>query len=86
MTRIERSATRVKGFDNAEMDFQLLRMLGMTSYGGASIGECLSLTTRIKNGDTDDWTREYAALAQRLKDKAYSALAKGHTVTPKKVY
>ena len=32
----ERSATRIRGFKNPGMDFQVLRYLGATEYGGAS--------------------------------------------------
>ena len=31
--KIERSATQVRGFENNEMDFQLLRQLGAGAYG-----------------------------------------------------
>ena len=33
-----RSSTRVTGFDDPELDFQLLRQLGSACYGGASVG------------------------------------------------
>jgi hypothetical protein len=36
-SKVERSATRVRGFDDPEMDFQLIRMLGMAPYGGAVV-------------------------------------------------
>ncbi len=51
MSEIECSKTRVKGFSDPEMDFQLIRQLGSSSYGGASVGECLSTAARIKDGD-----------------------------------
>jgi hypothetical protein len=31
-SKTERSKTRVKGFNDAEMDFQLIRQLGSTAY------------------------------------------------------
>lgn len=85
MTRVERSVTRVKGFMDAEMDFQLLRMLGMTAYGGAAVGECLALIDRIKDGDTDDWTSQYTALADHLKNQATESLDQGHTMTAREM-
>jgi hypothetical protein len=36
---LTRSQTRVLGFPDGELDFQLLRQLGSASYGGASVGE-----------------------------------------------
>ena len=38
---LSRSATRVAGFDDAELDFQLLRQLGVANYGGGTVGEAL---------------------------------------------
>ncbi len=34
--KTERSATRAKGFEEPETDFQLLRQLGACVYGGGS--------------------------------------------------
>jgi hypothetical protein len=36
---LSRSATRVTGFDDGELDFQLLRQLGVANYGGGTVGE-----------------------------------------------
>ena len=43
-----RSATRVAGFEDPELDFQLLRQLGTAAYGGASVGECLAVAEQIR--------------------------------------
>jgi hypothetical protein len=51
MADIQRSTTRVKGFKDAEMDFQLIRQLGSTAYGAASVGACLSIADRVQDGD-----------------------------------
>ena len=63
MAEISRSKTRVKGFSNQEMDFQLLRQLGSSTYGGASVGECLALTNRINDGSPASWVEEFTKLA-----------------------
>ena len=36
---VARSATRVRGFADPEMDFQLLRSLGAANYMGAAVGD-----------------------------------------------
>ena len=44
-SKLERGSTRVAGFADAEMDFQLMRQLGTARYGGASVGACFETTT-----------------------------------------
>ena len=62
---LERSRTRVAGFADAEMDYQLLRQLGTARYGGASVGECQALAQRIQNGDPASWIAQFAAAGAR---------------------
>lgn len=82
----ERSKTRVKGFIDAEMDFQLIRQLGSTAYGGASVGECLALAERIKDGIPVSWVDEFTALARRQEADAGKRAAKGHSVSAREQY
>lgn len=81
MAEISRSKTRIKGFSDDEMDFQLLRQLGSSSYGAASAGECLSLTSRIKDGDPKSWVEEFTKLAQWQQKDAHKRASKGHTAS-----
>lgn len=81
MAEISRSKTRVKGFSNEEMDFQLLRQMGSSSFGAASVGECLSLTNRIKDGAPESWVEEYTKLAQWQQKDAHKRASKGHTTS-----
>lgn len=81
MSKIARSGTRVKGFEDAEMDFQLIRQLGATPYGGAAIGECLALVGAIGDGDPASWVEAFKTLARRLQDDARRRAARGHGVS-----
>lgn len=81
MAEISRSKTRVKGFMDEEMDFQLLRQMGSSSFGAASVGECLSLTNRIKDGDPKSWVEEFTKLAQWQQKDAHKRASKGHTAS-----
>jgi len=85
-SKTERSKTRVKGFKDAEMDFQLIRQLGSTAYGGASVGECLSVADRIKDGIPANWVEEFAELARRQKTDAAKRAARGHTISAREQY
>jgi len=60
-----RSTTRVAGFDDPELDFQLLRQLGSAAYGGASVGECLAVAAQIRERGAEHWTDAFAELADR---------------------
>ena len=63
--KLERGSTRVAGFADAEMDFQLMRQLGTARYGGASAGECLALAQRIRGGVPASWVAAFSAAAAR---------------------
>ena len=81
-----RSSTRVVGFDDAELDFQLLRQLGSAAYGGASVGECLAVAARIREAGPQAWTDEFAALAERQRTDADECAATGHHVSARERY
>lgn len=75
-----RSTTRVAGFDDPELDFQLLRQLGSAAYGGASVGECLAVAARIRERGAADWTDAFADLADAQRSDAEAAVTSGHHV------
>lgn len=83
---LERGLTRVRGFDDPEMDFQLMRQLGSTRYGGASVGECLALARRIENGEPESWAAAFTAAAQRQEADARVRAARGHRVSARDQY
>lgn len=82
---IERSTTRVRGFDDAELDFQLIRQLGSAVYGGASIGEPLAIAATLKNSAAG-WTDAFAALADRQRVDAQGRGEAGHQVSARDRY
>ncbi len=81
MSKIARSKTRVRGFSDSEMDFQLIRQLGASSYGGASIGECLSVAGRTDDGEPSGWVREFTRLAEHQEKDALSRAQAGHYIS-----
>ncbi len=83
---LERGLTRVRGFDDAEMDFQLIRQLGAVRYGGASIGECLALARDIENGVPDSWVAAFSAAAERQETDARARAARGHAVSAREQF
>jgi len=81
-----RSTTRVVGFDDPELDFQLLRQLGTADYGGASVGECLAVAARIRRRGAADWTDAFADLAERQRAEAADCSAAGHLTSARQRY
>ena len=84
--KMERGSTRVAGFANAEMDFQLMRQLGTARYGGAAVGECLALARRIQDGVPASWVAEFSAAAQRQEADAQARALRGHAISSRGQY
>lgn len=78
---LERGRTRVAGFADAEMDFQLMRQLGASRYGGASVGECLALARGIESGVPASWVAAFAATALRQETDAKRRAERGHAIS-----
>lgn len=76
-----RSTTRVAGFEDPELDFQLLRQLGSAAYGGASVGECLAAAARIRESGPHSWTDVFAGLADQQHADAQQLAAAGHRLS-----
>ncbi len=78
---LERGRTRVVGFADAEMEFQLIRQMGAARYGGAAVGECLALAQRIESGMPASWVSAFADAAVRQEADAQRRAARGHAVS-----
>ena len=78
---LERGRTRVVGFADAEMEFQLIRQMGAARYGGAAVGECLALAQRIESGMPASWVSTFADAAARQEADAQQRAARGHAVS-----
>lgn len=88
---VARGATRLSGFDEPEMEFQLLRGLGVSNYGGGTLGEIMVARENIEQRMRDPqsptadparaWTASFSALAQQVEQYGQRALARGHRVS-----
>lgn len=81
-----RSTTRVAGFEDPELDFQLLRQLGSVPYGGASVGECLAVAAQIRERGASAWTEAFAGLAECQRADAEQYDSSGHGVSARDRY
>jgi pimeloyl-ACP methyl ester carboxylesterase len=81
MSDISRGSIRVRGFENEEMDFQLIRQLGSSTFGAASIGECLFIANQIKQDDPDEWVKAFVQLGEWQKKDGMERLRKNHIIS-----
>jgi pimeloyl-ACP methyl ester carboxylesterase len=73
---VTRSATRVRGFADPEMDFQLLRSLGVATSMGAAVGEVLAAARNIVDGDPRTWPPAFVAIGEQTSALARSVMPK----------
>ncbi|GGI92108.1 alpha/beta hydrolase family protein [Legionella impletisoli] len=81
MSQISRGSIQLRGFDNPEMDFQLLRQLGATYAQAASVGECFNIADKIREGNTKDWVQAFEQQAAWQKEDGLERLRKNHVVS-----
>jgi dienelactone hydrolase len=65
----------------ATFEFEFLRTISHTRYGGADIGECFATANRIVDGDFDSWFEEWARTADHVAAHAAEAADSGHLVS-----
>lgn len=73
-------------FSGAAFDYQTLRTMGYTTFGGAEIGEVLTTVDRIEEGDTEAWHTEWRTTAERVRHLGDEAAGGGNTRTARKAY
>lgn len=81
MTKISRGMIQIKGFGDAEMDFQLIRQLGASSYRASSVGECLTIANKITDSNPESWVCEFERLAEWQKKDGLERLVKNHIIS-----
>ncbi len=73
-------------FDNDAFQFGLEIALGCAYRQASDVGEVLATAERIKDGDDDDWVREWTATASACWADAQQAEAADHQVTATSFY
>ncbi|MBF0170652.1 MAG: alpha/beta fold hydrolase [Nitrospinae bacterium] len=83
---VQRSRARIRGFDDPELDFQLMRSLAAAEAGGGCFGEIMAARTAIGDGGPAAWTREFDVMAQRVLRFADERLAAGRGISAREAY
>ncbi|MEW6141821.1 MAG: alpha/beta fold hydrolase [Chloroflexota bacterium] len=73
-------------FNDPQYSFQAMRAAAVAPFGGADIGECLSTSYLITEGDDESWYREWLKLAQRIDKKGQDFEATKDTVSAQECY
>ena len=81
MARVERTNTRITGFQSPELDFQLMRSLGAASFRGGEPGEIFAARGAIKDDDPYAWPLAFSALADQVRKTGETAAGRGHGVS-----
>ena len=72
--------------DDVEFWFETQRMFGADEWGGASFGEVLATSAKIKAGDYDSWYDAWNAIADRIAAEGDAQLGKGRKVSARDSY
>jgi len=73
-------------FQSEQLDFQFMRALAASAYGGATPGECLAAADRIEEAKRASWINAWTDLAARVEQSADDAAASGHQNTAGDAY
>jgi pimeloyl-ACP methyl ester carboxylesterase len=80
---MQRRAVKVY-FDDEDMDFNLMWVLGNSAAGGAELGECMHAASQIKGPES--WISEWSKAGQRLEAQAQAAERAHHLVSARDAY
>jgi pimeloyl-ACP methyl ester carboxylesterase len=64
-------------FKSNFFNFEFIRVLGTSPYGGADITECLEAAAQIKDDDPESWYSAWVNLAQKAESLANNAVESG---------
>lgn len=73
-------------FSGRAFDYQTLRVMAYTTFGGAEPGEVLTTVQRIDDGDTEAWHAAWRDIAARVERSAEEAARNGNDRTARGAY
>jgi pimeloyl-ACP methyl ester carboxylesterase len=68
-------------FKSEFFNFEFLRILSTTRYGGCEIGEALEAAAQIKDGDPHSWSTQWSVLSTKAEELSKEAQRAGDTIT-----
>lgn len=73
-------------FQDKQMAFFFVMLLGADQYGGASVGECYYAADRIQDGDTESFIQAFAGIAQHAEEQGHQFLSAGHRTSAREAF
>ena len=73
-------------FKSVLFDFQLLRALHHSRYGGPDIGECLAICLKIEEGNPEDWLARWTSAGERWQVRAEEFLAHKNLASARRAF
>jgi pimeloyl-ACP methyl ester carboxylesterase len=73
-------------FNDPEMDFALVLIVGATMNHGCEIGEAFYAATQIKEGDAASWHDAWIKMAERIQARGEKCLAGGHKISAREQF
>lgn len=73
-------------FKDMAFDFFLQWIQGAQSHGGSEGGECFYAASRIREGSSESWVREWKAMAERVAHRGYASLEGRHKVSARESF
>ncbi|HBF36381.1 MAG TPA: hypothetical protein DDW50_03585 [Firmicutes bacterium] len=70
----------------SHMDFHFTRILAREAYGGSAAGECFEAASRIVDGKFETYAPAWFPTAQRIEERAWDCLKKGHKVSAREAF
>lgn len=74
------------GIFATNFDYQLARLMGATTYGGAAVGECFATARRIRDGDGTSFGHEWNAVGERVLGLGNESLSRDHPVSARDAF
>ncbi|MCD4783984.1 MAG: esterase FrsA [Candidatus Eremiobacteraeota bacterium] len=82
----EKSIMNEFKFDDESFLFQCLWRFGAIYNGGGDLGEMLTITSRIKDGDHESWFTSWNSMADHINDIALEFLKDSHKISAKEAF
>ncbi len=73
-------------FKSQLFDFQLIRSLHHSGYGGPDFGECFAICSDVEDGDWESWNAAWYAVAERTRTKAEQFLTDGNRPSARRMF
>ena len=68
-------------FKQPAMDFFFQWIVGASTNGASTVGECFSTAARIKDGDPQSWAFHWNELAKKVQQRAEMSLRNGKIIS-----